>query len=192
MNNQNDTVVKDPRKTAQEKYNTARVSLLLLIVLTVVNLVLFAIGSETMMLFSATVPYYAVIIASVLENSVILIGAVCIAAVCIIAYLICWIASKKNYAWLIVALVMFIIDTLGLVGISLLLGDFSGIIDFVIHAWIIYELVSGVVNGSKLKKMPEFRVIENAQVEGEEVVAEDQSDIYANSAASDETSGTEE
>ena len=43
-----------------KRYGSARVDLLIMIVLTVVNIVLMFFGSETMMLFSASIPYIAV------------------------------------------------------------------------------------------------------------------------------------
>ena len=38
-------------QTLEQKYNSARVNLLLVVILTAVNIVLFFTGSETMMLF---------------------------------------------------------------------------------------------------------------------------------------------
>ena len=78
-----------------------------------------------------------------------------IAGICLLAYLLCWIFSKKHYGWMIAALVMFIMDTLALVGIYLMIEDFSGIMDLLIHAWVLYYLFLGVTNGRKLKQLPE-------------------------------------
>jgi hypothetical protein len=42
-----------------------------------------------------------------------------------------------------------------MVGLFLLAGEFSGIMDLVFHAWILYYLFLGVTNGRKLKQLPE-------------------------------------
>ena len=51
-----------PRQMAEGRYKSARLDLLIVIVFTVLNIVLLFGGSETMMLFSATVPYVIVVL----------------------------------------------------------------------------------------------------------------------------------
>ena len=144
-----------PRQLAENKYKIARGNLLLMIVFTLLNIVLLFTGSDVMWLFSATIPYYVVIFGVVSEDAVFLTINVVIAAIGLLAYLLCWIFSKKRYGWMIAALVMFIVDTLAMVGLFLLAGEFSGIMDLVFHAWILYYLFLGVTNGRKLKQLPE-------------------------------------
>ena len=143
------------RQLAENKYKIARGNLLLMIVFTLLNIVLLFTGSDVMWLFSATIPYYVVIFGVVSEDAVFLTINVVIAAIGLLAYLLCWIFSKKRYGWMIAALVMFIVDTLAMVGLFLLAGEFSGIMDLVFHAWILYYLFLGVTNGRKLKQLPE-------------------------------------
>ncbi len=172
MNNKTATTAVSPYKTAQDNYNSARVSLIILIFLTALNILLFILESDRMMLFSATIPYFAVITGLSSDNVIALVVCSCIAAVVLISYLICWIASKKNHVWLIVALVFFFIDTLGLVGLYLIMGEFvSGILDLVMHILIIVELVVGVVNGRKLKSLP-------APADGEEIEKTEMEILY--------------
>lgn len=142
------------REFIQQKYKNSRSNLLLVVILTVLNLVLFFTGSETMMLFSASIPYYAVVFGAVLQIDELAIAGLCIAAVVIVLYFLCWLLSKKHYGWLIVALVMFVLDTLTMAGLYLWVQDFSGILDALIHVWILYYLIVGVINGRKLKLLP--------------------------------------
>ena len=74
-----------------------------------------------------------------------------IAVITVILYVLCWYMSKKRYGWMIVALVMFILDTLAMAGMYLGLGEISGILDVVIHAWVLYYLIIGVKYGKKEK-----------------------------------------
>ena len=144
-----------PRQLAENKYKAARGNLLLMLVFTLLNIVLLFTGSEIMLLFSATIPYYAVIFGVVSENAVFLTINVVIAAIGLLAYLLCWIFSKKRYGWMIAALVLFIMDTLAMVGLFLLAEEFSGILDLVFHVWVLYYLFLVVMNGRKLKELPE-------------------------------------
>lgn len=145
-----------PRTVAQQKYNTARINLLLMIGLTVLNVVLAFIGSDTMMLFSATVPYIAAVWATMEEFQPIMIPLIALAVISIVSYFVCWIFSKKHFGFMIAALVLFVIDTLGLIVFYLWAGEIaSGILDIAIHAWVLYYLIIGVINGVKLKKLPE-------------------------------------
>ena len=142
------------RNVLQQKYNTARINLLLMIGFTVLNVILFIVGADIMMLFSATVPYYAMIFGIVFEDPIFLVFCIVIAAVSVLAYLLCWIFSKKHYGWMIGALVLFILDTLAMAGLFLAVGEVSGIMDALMHIWILYYLITGVSSGAKLANMP--------------------------------------
>lgn len=155
------------KETVQQKYTKARNNLLLMLILTVINIILYFVGSDTMMLFSATVPYFGIIIGSVAGSQAFFMFCACIAAAILILYLLCWILSKDHYGWMIVALVLFILDTLAMIGMYLGIGEFSGILDVVIHAWVLYYLIVGVNSGKQLKNMPEEPVndVEQEQME---------------------------
>ena len=78
-------------------------------------------------------------------------------------YLFCWIFSKKRVGWMVAALVFFGIDCLFL----LVTFDLSMIPDILIHAWVMFYLITGVINGFKLKKMPEDEPLPEFAAEGE-------------------------
>ena len=67
--------------------------------------------------------------------------------------------------WLIFALVIFVIDTLGM--LAFLGFDLSNIVDMIFHAWVIVSLVMGIIAAAKLKKLPEEEpvIFEIEQVE---------------------------
>ncbi len=163
------TSEKTKREFAQQKYETARKNLLLMLILTVVNLMLLAFGSGTMLLFSATVPYMAGVFALTCGYTVLFVVCVGIAAISILLYLLCWIFSKKHYGWMIGALILFIFDTLTMVGMYLLIGDISGFLDALIHIWVLYYLVIGVKYGYQLKTLP-HEEMENVYDEARYVV----------------------
>lgn len=154
MNHSPGTTV-SKRTIAQNKYNRARSTLGLMLLLTLANLVLFAIGSDRMMLFSVTVPYYAVVVGLLSEIPPLMTAGIVLSAVSMLAYLLCWLLSKKHCGWMIAALVLFTLDTLCLAGLYLLIRDASGILDFAIHIWMLSYLAIGVKSGLQLKNLPE-------------------------------------
>lgn len=143
-----------PREVLEQKYKSARSNLLLTIILTVVNVILLLSGSETMMLFSISVPYYAVIFGYFSGDQAMLITGCAIAAVMLAAYLLCWIFSKKRSGWLVAALVLFVLDSLVMALMYYLIGEFSGILDVVIRVFVLYYLIVGIRSAGQLKKMP--------------------------------------
>lgn len=154
------------------KYRNARLNLLLMIVMTVVNVVILCFGSDSYFVFSATIPYFIVMLGMIWtgrmpdeyyldwENGVpfwdtsVLVVLIAIAAVIIAIYLLCFLFSSKNrVGWMITAAIFFGIDSLGmvtLVGIST-----DTVLDLLFHAWVLYYLIAGTVYGIKLKKLPE-------------------------------------
>lgn len=142
------------RQEAEAKIASARGNLLLMVILTAVNLIILATGSDTMLLFSATIPYLSLMMGLVMEIPAFLGVTIAFAVVILLAYLLCWWMSKKHYGWMIAALVMFAVDTLCMAMLYIELSDFSGIMDVAIHAWVIYYLVIGVKYGRQLKTLP--------------------------------------
>ena len=143
------------RRKAAQRYAAGRSNLLLMVALTLVNLVLLALGSDTMMLFSATVPYLLVAVGIISEYQILLIICCILASIPVLLYLICWLLSKKHRGWLTFALVLFALDTAILAAVYILAREFSGILDLVIHVAVLYYLFLGVRSGRWLKKHPE-------------------------------------
>lgn len=147
------TKVELTREQVEAKYINARRNLLLMMVFTFINIVVLAIGSETMLLFSATMPYMASVFSLEFGGGILL--SLIVGVVFIVPYLLCWIFSKKRWGWMLVALILFVLDTLAMLGMYALFGGIeNGIFDLVIHIWVLYYLIVGVKQGSKLKKMP--------------------------------------
>ena len=165
-----------PRQMAEGRYKSARLDLLIVIIFTVFNIVMLFTGSETMMLFSATIPYYAVAIAYFTNLQLgglewFVTGSLIFAFVILAMYLVCWFFSKKRNGWLIAALVLFCLDTVATVFLYLgALGE--GIMDFLIHGIVIWYLAMGVKAGKQLKTLPEDVVEAEGGVVTEEMPLE--------------------
>ncbi|MBE5921988.1 MAG: hypothetical protein E7269_04455 [Lachnospiraceae bacterium] len=138
---------------AQQKYATARINLLLVIIFSIINMIMLTTGSGYMLLFSATVPYLIVSVGIVFGGMTILSGCIITALVICFIYFLCWLFSKKSVGWMIGALVMFILDTFVMIGMYLLAGEIAaGIVDILFHIWIVYYLFIGVRYGFQIKK----------------------------------------
>lgn len=134
----------------------ARVNLLLVVILTAINIIMYASGSDNMFLFSATIPYSIAEAGMLTETVQISV----IGIVFALLYLVCWGMSKRHYGWMIAALVIFSIDTVAWAGICILVGDISGIFDFLIHVLVLYYLIVGVINGHRLKQLSSEKLSE--------------------------------
>lgn len=151
-----------PRQLARGRLRTARVDLLIVIIFTVVNIAMIFAESQSVMLFSAVIPYYAVAIAYSADLafgglSWLIQGSLILAAVILAMYFVCWLLSKKHYGWLIGAAVLFGVDTVGVLLLyGVVIGDWSaGVMDILLHGLLLYYLIMGAVSGHRLKTLPE-------------------------------------
>ena len=142
----------------QQKVNTARSNLLVLTILTAVNILILLIGSPSMLLFSATVPYYAVAFGYFNAGGILLALAITIALICITLYLMCWVFSKDHYGWFYAAFAMMLIDTVFQLVLYISSNMLVISLDTIIHVWIIWCMFSGGRSGSRLAGMPEEEV----------------------------------
>ncbi|MBQ9083266.1 MAG: hypothetical protein IJY28_07190 [Clostridia bacterium] len=143
------------RSEAEEKFASARSNLLLMTVLSTINLFLLAFGSTNMLLFSATIPYW--IAARSIVFDVTVLGFV-LAMVLLLVYLLCWWKSEEHFGWMVAALVFFIIDTAFMAWLYVKAADVAGIMDVLIHAWVLYYLIIGIVYGRRLRTLPPAEV----------------------------------
>ena len=180
------TAPMSPRAELERKYNSCRVELLVVVLFTVINLFTLTFGNSYF-LFSATFPalfpavmseiaadteYLASMGMTPEDGTILIIVGLVIGLIMTVPYLLCWIFSKKRPGWMVAALVFFSIDCLLLI-LSL---DLSMIADILIHAWVMFYLITGVKHGFKLKKMPEDEPLPEfgeAVAEGETPVAEE-------------------
>ena len=141
------------REVAQSKYGAARVNLSLMILLTITNVVMLLCGSNRMMLFSASIPYFAAGFGRESGQPLWFGLGIALAVLLIAAYALCWWFSKKKYHWMTVALVLFAVDTLGMIALYIVFQQLLSIWDILLHAWVMFDLIKGVINAHKLKAM---------------------------------------
>ena len=140
------------------KYKTARYSLLLMIILSVVNLfsIVFA---DSYYLFSSYITQilaYCAFQALTLNDTVLMVVFIAIGIVSVVPYILCYIFSKNKIGWMIAAMVMFGIDTaIMLVSYVPLIqtGEIALVIfDIIFHIYALGTIIACVVYGLKLKK----------------------------------------
>ena len=163
------------RQVLETKYKNARGNLLVVLAFTAINIVLLVTQSDTYFLFSAYIPYALVSVGMILcgmfpaeyygeefagvefYSSSIFAVFLAVAIVIMALYLISWIFSKKKkVGWMIFALVLFAIDTAGMLIIEGIALD--SIFDIAFHVWVIVSLIQGIKAYSKLKKLLEEQV----------------------------------
>lgn len=147
------------RANAEMKFSKSRNNLLAVVAFSVVNVILTLAGSGVSFLFSATFPMFSVEIGDLLAkqsgNKAYLTAAVIVAFIAIGFYFVCFLFSKEHKTFILVALVLFGLDTLLLLWIlSSSAFDISALIDVAFHAWVLYYLIIGVKAWSDLKNLP--------------------------------------
>ena len=128
------------------RFNRARNNLLAVVVLTMANLVLIALDFNINFPFSAIVPQVIL----VWFMDVAMPFAMAAAIVSVSVYLLCFFLSKRWRVFILVAFILFAMDTLFLLYAMLSVGFFDFILDIVFHAWIHFYLISGTVAWVKL------------------------------------------
>ncbi|MBQ2863481.1 MAG: hypothetical protein IJE84_04825 [Clostridia bacterium] len=173
----------------EQKYNSARMNLLIVVAFTVINLILLVTNSDTYFLFSAFVAYFITVIGMVLcgrfpmedysdasglqfvflDDSVFVVLLV-ISIIITLFYFLAWLMSSKNRGgWLIFALVLFSIDTLAMLFLNGIISV-DTIIDVLFHVWVMYYLVVGISAYRKLKALGAQETVfaaEGAEPKGE-------------------------
>ena len=171
------------RQMLENTVNNTRHNLLLVLAFTIVNIILLVTNANTYFLFSAYVPYFLADLGMtftgkyppevygedlsewVFFNDSFLVIMLGIAAVVLLLYALCWVFAKKSpKGWLTFALVLFSIDTVGLLFVAGISADL--IIDYVFHGWVIVSFAKGLSALKKLKDLPE-EIVEADFVEDE-------------------------
>lgn len=169
--NEQNTQPLSERVLLQNKYNSSRNNLLLVVIFSIINVFICVFGGETYFLFSAIVPYYIAFVGAMfcgrfsdefytsigldkseLWNESFLAVFVAIAIIIIAVYLILFIFSKKKVGFLIAAMVCFIIDTIALFYLFGIAADM--IVDYIFHAWVMVSLIIGIRAHYKLQDLP--------------------------------------
>lgn len=153
--NLNIPVDKQSAAYQQNQLKSARTTLMIAVLFTVLNVVLLLVGSNRYFLYSATIPYYLTFFGYVFDYFTLgtyTLTGLTMAAVPVVAMGLCWFMSKKDSRWLIGAVAIFGLDTAAMVAMMLWSGDLSAsLLDIVFHAWVLISLFQGVKAAARLK-----------------------------------------
>ena len=173
--NINSPVDKQSPEYQKNLVKSARTTLLVAVLFTVLNVVLLIIGSNRYFLYSATIPYYLTFFGYVFDHMMVgtyTLTGLSMAVVPIAALALCWFMSKKDDRWLTAATVVFGLDTAAMLGLLLWAGDLSGsLLDIVFHGWVLICLIRGVKACKWLRNVPAEPVM-NEEIDQEEVIRE--------------------
>lgn len=130
---------------ALEKYNTARISLLVAVGFTLVNIILEIAGTDYFFLFSLVLPYW--------EFTTTTLPGILIPAVSMLFFVLCGLLSKKHFGFMIAGFVGIILDC-GYLGvlIAYFMMEGAGILmnfgmEILFHIWLVIESLLGVIYG---------------------------------------------
>ncbi len=177
------------RMQLDRKYRNARVALLVVVAFTFINMVMRVSQSTSYWLFSANIPFFLTDIGmyfggvySYPTEEMLASGfgaygtpffyamlAIAIPLVC--AYFVCWLMSGSGHiGWMIGALALFGIDTLFVIlwtVVELVQGTMDGlnadfVIDALLHAYVLYALIDGVIARRRYLALPADATVSTA------------------------------
>lgn len=141
------------------RVNLARSNLIAMTLLTIVNIAAYFFGGDFGFPFSAFFPYAAVIFGDIfateLADPMIFYWGIALASIVLILFIVGYFLSKKRHGWLIVVTVLYVLDLMFMTYIYFPDFDFSALLDYVFHFWVLYYLVLGVIAAIKIKNLPE-------------------------------------
>jgi len=148
------------------KFNKARNNLLLVVGFTLINLFLIAFDVNLNFLFSAFVPQ----LLQIIFHGNVLIGLI-IGLAATSVYLLCYALSKRWRVFILIALILFLADTLIMLGtmfITRMYGEF--LFDILFHAWILFYLITGTAAWIKLRHVTpdELKAIQQEVAQAEQ------------------------
>ena len=150
--------IKTYNNLPETRFKNARISLLAVLIFSFVN-VFTIIFTDTYFLFSSYITSVVTATGAVFyiesgKNAIFLIATILVSVITLLPYLFCYLFGKKHNGWLIAALALFAIDTAILLIFTieaLAVGEISGIMDIVLHIYVLVTLAQGVSAGAKLK-----------------------------------------
>jgi len=153
-----------------------------MIVFTLINVVLELFESNLYFLFSATLPLLAVALGGDLAwefyNNAFLIAGTALAFFGVALYFICWLLSKRIRAFMLVALILFAIDTIALAWLAIVFipeFDVFFLIELAFQVWILVSLILGTAAWAKLRRATSDEMDATVQaIAFDEVMANDQ------------------
>ena len=127
----------------EKVYQSARYAIIFLVALTAVNILMSALDVNRYFVASVFMSYFMV---SIMENTAL---GVAVAAAILVPYILAYFLSKKKPVWMVIALVLFVLDTLFVIFCMFLLhragnSPWSMLFDLALHAFVIFELAMGV------------------------------------------------
>lgn len=160
MKKSNQMVEKGTQEYYERQVAMGRSALLVVLCLTVANLLLLLSNTNFYLLFSASVPYYLTIMARGYDlaafgavNQTYTWAAVGVSILILGLFFVCWLLSRSTPQWLTVGLVLFVVDSIGLVLMCrFIFGGFTdSLLDLLMHGWVMYEIIIAVRAARRLQ-----------------------------------------
>lgn len=147
------------REKHLKRYASGRSNLMIMSVFTLVNVLLLVLGGSLYFLFSASVPYFVAVFPWVMAEqnpsfTALILPLTLLAILMLVPYVLAFFLGKdpSKYGWLLAALILFGIDTVGFFVLDGLREDNA--INLVFHIWVLVSLAMAVYSAIKLKDLP--------------------------------------
>lgn len=147
----------------EKKIDFGRHLWLAFILLTVINIVMFVADWGVTVLTAAVVPYNLVVYCKGLDNGFVegawpeiggfTLIALIASALILGFFFLCWFLSRSRRSWMIAAVVLMCLDTVGLLLVASLVYQnlFINMVDIFIHVWMIWMMIKSLKYIRELK-----------------------------------------
>jgi len=138
-------------KAQAVRFNRARNNLLAVVAFTTINLFLIAFEMDLSFLFSAFVPQFLQVI---IHDELGMVAGLVVGLVSGSVYLLCYALSKRWRVFILIALILFSLDALAMLGFILYFEVFRDFLfNVVFHAWVLFYLLTGTVAWLRLRRV---------------------------------------
>jgi len=138
-------------------FSRSRANLLAVVGFTIINIFLVLFQADWQFLFSATIPTLLAAFGVLLSYEGLgVIGLVIGAVLALLGtgfYLLFYFLSKKYRVFILIAMVLFAIDTLIFLVFALAVADAGAFIDLAFSGWVMYYLIIGTIAWAKLRNV---------------------------------------
>lgn len=146
------------RQKLQQNVSIGRISLLVILAVSLLNQLLLLVGVKYFFLFGASIPYYLNWLGQALSEYYHVTGykvvALLIALALFAAYAISWMLSAKHWKWMRLGLILYCADTLFMIAfaIAFLLNPLSCVLWVLIHLVGVGLLYKAFRSGQQLER----------------------------------------
>ena len=144
-------LVKPSRKDiAEARYKNARIYLLMVTVISVINVIFFLMGVDRFYLVSTVIPYMAVLFRDMYAGTTLAWIALAVGLIYLSLMVLFWVLSRRNPGWLIAGSALYALDMIPVVMMYRVSGERVFLVSLVLHCVLLAIIAHGIISRYRL------------------------------------------